>query len=66
MRLVLLMLMMLVSACSTVRTGADSEAGCAATAPLVDALADAALADAGPRALVAAENLIAALDVWCM
>lgn len=65
MRLVLPMLMTLVSACSTVSLGASSEAGCNATAPFVDALADALLVDGGPQSLVAGENLIATIDAWC-
>jgi len=65
MRLVLPMLLMLVSACSTVSLGASSEAGCQATAPFADALADALLVDGGPQSLVAGENLIATIDAWC-
>ena len=61
MRLLLLMPLMLCSAC----VSASQPALCSATANDRDALASALAADGGPRSLVAGQHLIAKVDAGC-
>ena len=61
MKLLILMLMMLVTACATV----SDEALCAGTLAARDAHAEALLEDGGDRSVITGDYLIRLLDAGC-